>query len=172
MQFKLEHILRDGPRAVRAIVVPCMIVALSGLPACTPRVDTHGFMPRPEFIEQLEPGKQNRDAVVRLMGSPSSISTFDSSTWYYITQRTKNFAFFKPEVVDQNILVIAFDEQGLLSDIRRYTLEDGLIVDPATHITPTAGKEMTFIQQLFGNIGRFAKPAPAAGPGPGPRPGP
>ena len=85
------------------------------------------------------------------------MATFDDDIWYYITQRSRTFAFFKPEIIDQQVLVVRFDEADVVSEINRYTIEDGLIVDPVTRETPTAGKELSVLQQLFGNIGRFAK---------------
>lgn len=127
------------------------------LGACQPRVDTHGFMPNPELIEQVEPGLVSKLDVADILGSPSTIATFDQDTWYYITQKTQNFAFFKPQIIDQQVLVVSFDEAEMVASINRYSIEDGLIVDPVSRKTPTVGKELTFLQQLFGNVGRFAK---------------
>ena len=134
-----------------------LIAAVVLISACQPRVDTHGFMPNPELVEQVEPGAVSKLDVADILGSPSTIATFDQDTWYYITQKTQNFAFFKPEIVDQQVLVINFDDQEIVSNVKRYTIEDGLIIDPVTRKTPTVGKELTFLQQLFGNIGRFSK---------------
>ncbi len=134
--------------------------------ACQARIDTHGFMPDRTLIDQIEAGKQNRQTVAQILGSPSTISTFDANIWYYITQQTKNYAFFKPEIIDQTVLVVAFDDGGTVAEVRQYTIEDGLIVDPVTRKTPTVGKELTILQQLFGNVGRFSRDAPRdTGPG-------
>jgi len=135
-------------------VVAAMVLLLG---ACQPRVDTHGFMPNSELIEQVEPGLVSKLDVSEILGSPSTIATFDQDTWYYITQKTQNFAFFKPEIVDQQVLVVNFDDEDVVASINRYTIEDGLIIDPVSRKTPTVGKELTFLQQLFGNVGRFAK---------------
>ena len=125
--------------------------------ACEPRLDTHGFMPNSELVSQIQTGEQDKFEVAEVLGSPSSMATFDDDIWYYITQQSRIFAFFKPEIVDQQVLVVRFDEANVVSEINRYTIEDGLIVDPVTRETPTAGKELSILQQLFGNIGRFAK---------------
>ena len=125
--------------------------------ACEPRLDTHGFMPNSELVSQIQTGEQDKFEVVEVLGSPSSMATFDDDIWYYITQQSRTFAFFKPEIIDQQVLVVRFDEADVVSEINRYTIEDGLIVDPVTRETPTAGKELSILQQLFGNIGRFAK---------------
>ncbi len=53
------------------------------------------------------------------------------------------------------MLAVAFDDTGLVSELRQYTLEDGRIIDPVTRKTPTLGRELNIIEQLFGNIGRF-----------------
>ncbi len=151
----LERIQRLSQTLLPTASVVAAMVLLLG--ACAPRVDTHGFMPNAELIEQVEPGVVSKLDVADILGSPSTIATFDQDTWYYITQKTQNFAFFKPEIVDQQVLVVNFDDQDMVSDINRYTIEDGLIVDPVSRKTPTVGKELTFLQQLFGNVGRFSK---------------
>ncbi len=138
----------------RLRLLPLFALALS---ACEPRLDTHGFMPNSELVSQIQTGEQDKFEVVEVLGSPSSLATFDDDIWYYITQQSRTFAFFKPEIIDQQVLVVRFDEADVVSEINRYTIEDGLIVDPVTRETPTAGKELSILQQLFGNIGRFAK---------------
>ncbi len=132
-------------------------MASAVLGACQPRVDIHGFMPNPDLVAQVQPGELTRAGVAEVLGSPSTIATFDADTWYYITQKTRSFAFLKPEIIDQEVLVIKFDDDQVVSAVEHYTIEDGLIIDPVSRKTPTVGKELTFLQQLFGNVGRFAK---------------
>ena len=134
-----------------------IILAGAVLAACQPRVDIHGFMPNAELVAQVQPGELTRAGVAEVLGSPSTIATFDADTWYYITQKTRSFAFLKPEIIDQEVLMIKFDDDQVVSAVVRYTIEDGLIIDPVSRKTPTVGKELTFLQQLFGNVGRFAK---------------
>ena len=133
-----------------------LAAALSaGLAACGGEVVTRGNMPDAELIAEIEPGLDTREDVVDKLGSPSAISTFQDRKWYYVGQRTKNLAFFKPEVVERSVFVVAFDGTGLVDDTLLYTLEDGKIVNPVTRTTPTEGKELTILQQFFGNFGRF-----------------
>ncbi|HJM61856.1 MAG TPA: outer membrane protein assembly factor BamE [Alphaproteobacteria bacterium] len=142
---------------IRPCLSPLLALAALTLVACEPRLDTHGFMPNSELVSQIQTGDQDKFEVAEVLGSPSTMATFDDDIWYYITQQSRIFAFFKPEIVDQQVLVVRFDEANVVSEINRYTIEDGLIVDPVTRETPTAGKELSILQQLFGNIGRFAK---------------
>jgi outer membrane protein assembly factor BamE (lipoprotein component of BamABCDE complex) len=53
------------------------------------------------------------------------------------------------------VVVVGFDDTGLVRDVRRYTLEDGKLIDPVTRKTPAPGKELSFLEQLVGNVGRF-----------------
>ena len=126
------------------------------LAACATTVDTRGYIPEESAITQLKKGVDSRQTVVDLLGSPSSVATFDDATWYYIGKKTERFAFLNEKVVDQKILAIAFDGEGLLSEVHLYTIEDGRIIDPVTRETPTHGRELNLLEQLFGNIGRFS----------------
>ncbi len=81
------------------------------LAACATTVDTRGYIPEESAITQLKKGVDSRQTVVDLLGSPSSVATFDDATWYYIGKKTERFAFLNEKVVDQQILAI-----GILSD--------------------------------------------------------
>ena len=67
-------------------------------------------------------------------------------------------AFYAPELVDQNITVIAFDENGVVAEISTVTLDEARAVEFAEQETPTHGRELTLLEQLFGNIGRPVAP--------------
>jgi outer membrane protein assembly factor BamE (lipoprotein component of BamABCDE complex) len=127
----------------------------SGLVACAPQVDTRGNLPDPETVLEVQPGVHDRDQVATILGSPSTVATFEDDTWYYISRRTEKIAFFEPEVVDQQVLVVKFGQDGLVADMAVYGMEDGQVIEPVERTTPTSGRELTILQQLFGNIGRF-----------------
>jgi outer membrane protein assembly factor BamE (lipoprotein component of BamABCDE complex) len=105
----------------------------------------------------LEPGVQNKDQVAQLLGTPSTIGTFDDKTWYYISKRTETVAFFSPSVLDQQVLVIKFDDNNVVKNVDLYGLDDAQEVAMESRETPTFGQKLSIIQQLFGNIGRFTK---------------
>ena len=95
---------------------------------------------------------------MELLGSPSTISTFQDRKWYYIGQKSTQFAFKKPTVLERSILVVTFDGTGYVDGKTVYGLEDGRVIDPVDRITPTEGRELTFLQQLLGNLGRLPGP--------------
>jgi outer membrane protein assembly factor BamE (lipoprotein component of BamABCDE complex) len=151
-------------RAFRSFVL--VAVAASFLGACgIARVDVRGYVPNDDDLAKLEPGRQSRDEVQQILGSPSSMGVFDAEqSWYYIYRKTSTTAFFEPEVLEQRVVVVHFDRQGTLRDVRRYALEDGLIVDPVTRTTPSPGREMSFLEQLLGNVGKFNRAPGGRGP--------
>lgn len=126
-----------------------------GLAACASGVDTHGNLPDPEVVQQIQPGVHRQTDVLSLLGSPSAVSTFEESRWYYIGSKSETVAFFDPDVLERSILVVSFTDEGVVGEKQVYTLEDGKDVSPVGRVTPTEGKKLTVLQQLFGNIGRF-----------------
>lgn len=124
--------------------------------ACSPIKRTHGYTPRAEELARVQVGVDTRETVMEKLGRPSTLGTFDSSEWYYISQQTEALAFYAPEIVDRSVVTVSFDETaGTVSDVGRYGLEDGRVVDLVTRTTPTAGAKLTLLQQIFANLGRF-----------------
>jgi|TARA_R110002072_G_scaffold49863_19_gene135046 outer membrane protein assembly factor BamE (lipoprotein component of BamABCDE complex) len=144
-----------GRRARSRITSGLLLVALLGLSACEYQVNVRGNMLDPDDVAEVLPGVSNRGDVSELLGSPSTVSTFEDQTWYYIGQRTEQLAFLAPETTDRSVLVVKFDDAGLVETTRLYTVEDGKVITPNTRKTPTQGNELTIIQQLIGNLGRF-----------------
>lgn len=136
----------------RTLIVLAAAVLLA---ACTPRIEIRGNLPDPDVLAELEIGALNKRQVEEMFGSPSSVSTFGNENWYYISERTETTAFYAPEVVDRKVVVISFDDKGVVRDFASLGLEDGRIIELVERKTPTAGHEITFLQQLFGNLGRF-----------------
>jgi outer membrane protein assembly factor BamE (lipoprotein component of BamABCDE complex) len=145
-----------GRLRYRGTLLAGVAVALAlAVSACTPRIDQRGNKPDEEQVVLINPGVDDKNRVAELIGTPSTISTFDDRTWYYISKRTETTAFFDPDVVDQEILAISFDEQGVVDNMRIYGPEDGRTIAYVDRTTPTEGNELSFIQQLLGNLGRF-----------------
>ena len=58
------------------------------------------------------------------------------------------------QIEKERPVAIRFDNAGRVSNVARYGVEDGKVIDLITRTTPTYGREITLLQQLFGNIGR------------------
>ncbi len=143
-------------RKKRLLFTLAALAATTAVGACTGIIDQRGNLPDPVALESLVPGKATRADVIQTLGSPSSAATFGDEVWYYIATRTKTFAFYKPEVIDQQVVAIAFDDKGRVRSIQRYGLDDARDVKIVERVTPTGGRKLTILQQLVGNLGRFA----------------
>ncbi|MGH6933416.1 MAG: outer membrane protein assembly factor BamE [Dongiaceae bacterium] len=133
------------------------VLACGALGACATRVDTRGNLPDPDDVLAVHPGAQDKQQVAEILGTPSTLGTFDDKIWYYVSKRTETVAFFQPKVTDQQVVVITFDDLDMVEDVKLYGLEDALAIQPVARETPTYGQELTIIQQLLGNVGRFVK---------------
>jgi len=136
----------------------CSSLWLLGLAACSPTIQQEGNVPDPDQVVQINPGIDDKNRVGQLLGSPSSVSAFQDRTWYYISRRTEQTAFFDPQVVEQEVLAITFDSKNIVQDMKVYGLENGRMVAMVDRVTPTYGNDLTIIQQVLGNLGRFNNP--------------
>ncbi len=142
----------------RALAFSAAIVMAASLVACTARIDIQGYIPDDDLIAQVQVGVDSADRVAEMLGTPSSSRIFSidrSTTWYYIMRRTKTESFFDEEVLDQRVLAVEFDESGVVSGIRNYSLADGRQIEPVARVTATRGKKLGLLEQMFGNLGRF-----------------
>lgn len=142
------------PRCLRWI-----IMAVSGVCVlcCTPTIESRGQLPAAEALAQIQPGVQTKDDVQVILGTPSSFSVFGEEAWYYISSREERFAFYPPQELERKVIVIRFDNKGMVKEIQTYGLEDGQLIEHAYHTTQAAGSEISLLKQLLGNVGRFNK---------------
>jgi outer membrane protein assembly factor BamE (lipoprotein component of BamABCDE complex) len=155
---------------VSRVLLTGSVLAIAGLAACAPIKDVRGYVPDDEKVATVSLGADTRDSVQEKLGTPSSTAAFGDPTWYYISTEQERYAFFKPDVTKRQILAIQFADDGKVNDIRKYGIEDGQVIALNSRETPSRGKEMTFLQQLFGNMGAAPASAPGSQNGPG-RPG-
>lgn len=128
---------------------------LSAVGGCAPRLDTHGNIPDPDRLAAVTRGVHTRADVQQVLGSPSSVALFDGETWYYIGNRTETTAFLAPDVLERQVVAVHFNRAGVVDSIETLGLEQGQDVNLVERETPTSGNELTFIQQIVGNVGRF-----------------
>ncbi|HUO90592.1 MAG TPA: outer membrane protein assembly factor BamE [Rhizomicrobium sp.] len=128
-----------------------LVLAALAVIGCTPVVNQRGYLPDPEAEAAIGVGKDTKTSIQQRLGFPSTEATFPASgdAWYYITSVEKQIAFFDPTVQSRAILAVYFDKDGKVTDLKHYTLKDGHIVAFETRETPTKGRELTFLQQLF-----------------------
>ncbi len=144
---------------------------------CAPVTNARGYLPDPDAEKSIGVGKDTKTSVQQRLGFPSTEATFNGDAWYYISSIEKEIAFFHPTVQSRAILAVYFDKDGKVTDMKHYTLRDGHVVAFESRETPTKGRELTFLQQLFnatpgvpvgGQGGVGGGPNPGGGGGGGP----
>lgn len=155
------------PRPYRLMRISRATVLAGVLAACSPTLELRGHVIDEESLIAVKEGVDNRESVADTLGTPSAIATFDGDVWFYISTKQERVAFLDAKVLERNIVAVEFDKKGNVAATRRYTMADGRPVHLVGRETPTKGKELTFLEQMFGNFGRFSSTGSAQGPGGG-----
>jgi outer membrane protein assembly factor BamE (lipoprotein component of BamABCDE complex) len=114
-----------------------------------------GYIVDPKTVSQVQPSMPAAK-VLDLLGNPSTTSTVGGGAWYYVSQTVdQSFAFVKPEVTDQRVLAIYFDNDHKVVRLANYGLKDGKVFDFISRTTPTGGAEQSFVANLFRSFGHF-----------------
>ena len=135
---------------------------------CTPNISQRGNMVDDDRLQQLKIGASSRSDVLDLLGPPTTQATFDDKTWYYVGQHIEQTGVFAPDVKQQKVVRLNFDATtGMLEKIDHFGLDDAKEVSIISRETPSKGKNLTFVQQMLGNLGKFSAPDKGFRPGTG-----
>ncbi|MEO0983183.1 MAG: outer membrane protein assembly factor BamE [Pseudomonadota bacterium] len=153
---------------MRKAILTALAVSLAA--ACTPSRDFHGYIPDEALPQDIEPGVDTRSTVLARLGSPSTSSIFDDNTWIYMSAARERIAWQRPKVSQRNITAIRFGDDDLVAEVLEYDIDDGQVVNYASRETPTRGRELGFLEQIFGSVGAVRLPVDEENPGgiPGP----
>lgn len=128
--------------------------------ACTPSQTTRGNFLEERQINDVKVGEHSRYDILQYMGSPTSTAPFNENKWYYIGQKTEKRGILDDEVLEEKIVVVEFDNKGIVSKVE--LLDSNREDIPVNkNKTATAGHEVTIIQQMLGNLGKFNPPSTA-----------
>jgi outer membrane protein assembly factor BamE (lipoprotein component of BamABCDE complex) len=128
-------------------VVLC--IALTVLAGCTPVISNRGYLEDTNTEANIAAGTDSKATIETKLGNPSTQATFGGDVWYYISTREKQVGFFNPLIEGRRILAIYFDGNDKVVELKHYSLKDGNVVAFEPRKTPSRGREMTFLQQLF-----------------------
>ena len=136
----------------RVLVAATVALAVA---ACSANIAHRGYLEKPGAFGQVHEGMAKSE-VEGILGSPSTTASinYQGDSYYYISSTTEQKAFLNPKEVDRQVIAIRFDQNDQVASLGQYGLEDGKIIDINTRTTPTRGRELTMIQQIFGNIGK------------------
>jgi outer membrane protein assembly factor BamE (lipoprotein component of BamABCDE complex) len=136
----------------RLLVPAAMALAVA---ACSANIAHRGYLAKPGAFAQVHEGMPKSE-VEGILGSPSTTASvnYQGDSYYYISSTTEQRAFLNPSEVERQVIAIRFDQNDQVANLGQYGLEDGKVIDINSRTTPTKGRELTILQQLFGNIGK------------------
>ena len=147
--------LRSSRLVFPGIAVLAMLLGLAGCSLVQPKEQVRGNLVDADRLKELTPGTTTRADVTALLGSPTMRATFEDNTWIYVGMITRPRIGGTQAIEEQKVVVLSFDDRGVLTNVGTRSDADALPVSVVERTTPTPGSEASFLQQLFGNIGRF-----------------
>lgn len=141
---------RLSPLAGLALALALGACASDSVPGFSGFTRTYqrGYVLDEKALEQVPVGS-SQEQVLLVLGTPSTVATVSGEAFYYISQKTQRTAFFRPEVIDQRVLVIYFSQDRRVTRIANYGLQDGKVFDFISRTTPTGGTEITLVGQIL-----------------------
>ena len=141
------------PRFASALFAAALAATL-GAAACAPVTSYNGFQAREQKPQDVKVGVDTKSTVLTSLGSPSTKSTFDPNVWYYVSQITDEYAYYKPRVRTRDVVRITFGKDEKVSEVKHLTLKDGYQIAYDRAETPTRGRSLSWVEQVLGTIGR------------------
>lgn len=138
----------------RVAMIACTAAILASTSACS-RVRTHqGFILDPVLVSSIQPGLDNRASVERTLGRPTFMGQFNTGEYYYFSRQSRQLAFSEPKPVNQTVLKVTFDKNDVVASVQETGLDKVVSISPDGSKTPTLGREKSFFEEIFGNIGQ------------------
>ncbi len=142
-----------GKSLIKPVLIGGMVIAALSMTGCNSTRDvlTHGYQLNEDSLS-LVPEGSSREQVLLSLGTPSTTQTQHdgSETFYYISQKkARPVAFVAPRVIDQRVLAIYMAKDQTVKQIANYGLKDGRTFDYVRRVTPTGGKDLSFINQIL-----------------------
>ncbi len=120
-----------------------------------PVINTHGVSFLDKKQNKLIIDKSNKNDVKKILGHPSTSSTFDNSIWIYIERtRTKGklLHFGRNVTSKNNVLALEFDEYGILTKKDFYNKNQINKINFTKGTTDTITREKSFVYSFLSSL--------------------
>ncbi len=135
--------------------------------SCVNTKVVNGQLPDADLLSALKIGKDKKNLVEKILGSPSFKGELGDNSIYYVLSVSSKIAFMNPTLIDQKVLQVKFDKENILEKVILFRKEDVENIVMSAKTTKTAGKKIGFFEQLISNIGvpGMGRGGPAIGSG-------
>ena len=137
----------------KILATTAIVAAGLSLGACSSIRESRGYVVDSVLLDSVRPGIDNQRSVEMTLGRPTFTSQFGDPTWYYVSSTTGRKPFVRPKIQAHTVLAVQFDANGNVASAQRSGLDQVVYLTPDGDATPTLGRERSFLEDLFGNIG-------------------
>ncbi len=139
----------------KKLIYTSFILSVFLLGGCGLETYQSGDLPSQKRLDLVRPGF-TRAQTVDLLGEPSFRNKIGADDFYvYSKVIKKSQAFWEPKEVERDIYVVTFNRAGIVTDMQHLTLKDGKTIAYDDTISPVRGKELSVVEQLVKNFGRY-----------------
>ena len=97
----------------------------------------------------------NKNDIVKILGPPSTKSTFDNDVWIFIERKTttkKLFKLAREKILVNNVLVLEIDSYGLLVKKEFYNMEKMNDLDFSKRTTESKYTKKSFVYDFMSSM--------------------
>ena len=105
--------------------------------------------------EKLKVNRSNKNDIIKLLGSPSTKSTFDNDLWIYIERKTDNSSLTKfgsEKIIVNNVLLLEINSMGLLEKKEFLDLKNMQDLKFSELTTNNQYKKNTFLYDFLSSL--------------------
>ncbi|MFT6474089.1 outer membrane protein assembly factor BamE [Qipengyuania profunda] len=136
-------------------VIGAAAIATSG---CAAIREPRGYIVDATLLQSVQPRIDNERSVTGTLGRPTFESQYGEKTWYYVSSTTGRKPFVRPRIREHSVLAVKFDAAGNVVSAEQTGMDEVVFLSPDGNETPTLGRERSFLEDLFGNIGAVGQP--------------
>lgn len=130
-----------------------LLLILFSLNSCISQRLVHGNLPDAQLVSILKVGIDSKKTTSQILGEPSFKGVLGDNSFYYVGTVNSKLAFLDPKLNSQFILELNFDKNNKLKKLYLYDENESKDISMSNLETKHSGKKLTFLQQIFGNIG-------------------
>ena len=117
--------------------------------------NNHGLISLQAKYDKITINKTNKNDILKIIGPPSSISSFDKNKWFYIQTKKENQSLFKlgiKKIEKNNILIVKFNNKGILERKKILNLNDMNDIKYSKDITEKEFKQNNTLYKIFSSL--------------------
>ena len=118
-------------------------------------VQHHGVHNLEKKQVNLKINYTNKNGIIKLIGPPSTKSTFDNDVYIYIERKTSSSKLTrlgKKELITNNVLVLEVDNKGILLSKKFYNKDDMNDINFDENITGINYQKKSFIYNFLSSV--------------------